>query len=438
LNKRFKHLCYTAVTGLSLMIFSLHNAYAGPGISSPDSVLNLTSWTLTLPINSNGLEQEGTKCISITNQALNAGYTSKYFYVSADTGITFWCPIDGATTSPGVGSDHPRTELVEITNRALGQYASLSAIAAVKQYPSKTNDIIIGQIHGGAAFSYAPFVMLHATAGNIIAYVKGDTTGNAGTTKYTLLQNVNIGAKVSYSIASDSTTIYFTASCPGATGTGKWSTPIPPTWAGLPVRFSAGDYVQDTGISSIDGGMITFYQLLINLKNLLPLPALSYFNVQESLHGTIRLQWSFNKPPTNVSMTVERSDYKGVFYAIKMIGSTAVNGNQYTYTDTAANAGQYIYRLKMTDDNGETKYSKTVAITIEGIPQQIRISTLIHNGISVFNSGNDCAALLYNESGKVVGKFIIKPGENTYPVAGNLFTGVYYLRVGGKVFKVLY
>ena len=436
MKKGIKHLYYIAVTGLSLITFSLHHAYAGPGINRPDSVLNLKPWTLALPINSNGLEQEGTKCIFITNQALNAGFTSKYFYVSADTGVTFWCPIEGATTSPGIGSDHPRTELVETTNRPSTQYASLTAIAAVKQYPSKTNDIIIGQIHGAGAFGYAPFVMLHANAGNIIAYVKGDTTGNTGTAKYTLLQNVAIGAKITYTITSDSTNIYFTASCPGATGTGKWNTPIPSIWAGLPVRFSAGDYVQDTGISSTDGGMITFYQLLINLKNLLPLPPLSYLNAQSLQHGTVRLQWAFNEPTNNVTTVIERSDYTGVFHAIAMIRNNA-DGLNFTYTDTVCFSGQYAYRLKMTDNNGETEFSKIMPLMMEGNQQQFKVSTLIHNGITIFNSGKTCAAELYNAAGTIVSKFMINSGQNTYPIPNNLLRGIYYVRSGGNVFKVI-
>ena len=439
MNKILKYCIDTAVICLYLLSLSLNKANAGIYVLPPDSILNLKPWSLALPININGQEQMGTKCISITNTALNAGYTSKYFYSSADTGVTFWCPIDGATTSPGVGSDHPRTELVETTNRPMGQKQSLTAIVAINQYASKSKDIIIGQIHGAGTFSYAPFVMLHATNGSIIAYVKGDTVGNTGISKSVLLQNVAIGAKLSYTIYSDSTDIYFTASCAGATGTGKWNTPIPAIWSGLPVRFSAGDYVQDTGQSSTDGGKVTFYKLVIDLSKTLPVPALSFFEANKETQGKVKINWALNDKQNNLLYKLERSDGNGLFHAIATIKSNenTIDGINYSYTDTPEKNGYIGYRLLIINDNGEMEYSKISTVNLSDNNQQIVVASIASNNtIFIRNEGKECIAQLYTEQGKIAGSFIIKTGQYTYPIPYNISKGIYYLKTVGNVFKV--
>ena len=417
----------------------MNKANAGINVLPPDSILNLQPWSLALPININGQEQMGTKCISITNTALNAGYTSKYFYSSADTGVTFWCPIDGATTSPGVGSDHPRTELVETTNRPMGQKQSLTAIVAVNQYASKSKDIIIGQIHGAGAFSYAPFVMLHATNGSIIAYVKGDTVGNTGISKSTLIQNVAIGAKVSYTIYSDSTTIYFTASCAGATGTGKWNTPIPSIWSGLPVRFSAGDYVQDTGQSSTDGGKVTFYKLVIDLSKTLPVPALSFFEAYKEPQGKVKVNWTLNALQNNLIYILERSDAAGLFHAITTIKAkeNTIDGINYSFTDTPENNGYIAYRLLIINDKGEMECSKISTVNLsDNKPQIVVASIASNNTIFVKNEGKECMAHLYSDHGNIIGKYLLKTGQYKYSIPYNISKGIYYLKTIGNVFKV--
>ncbi|TZF82655.1 polysaccharide lyase family 7 protein [Pedobacter sp. BS3] len=245
---------------------------------SPYDVLNLGSiWKLSVPVDANGGNTGAATTIS--NTKLKNGYTSEYFYTidsPYNNVVRLWCPVNGATTSPGSGSDHPRTELIEypllwytqdqsgISGETIG--GRLDAQVAVKQF-SSTGDIIIGQIHGGGtiASSY-PFVMLHARHDTVIVYVKGDTVGNAGTVKNVLLKNVALGAKITFSI-TDSTNnkLYFKASAPGATGTGQWNTDVPANWRHVQVRFSAGNYLQDHDPNAPDsqGSKVNVYSLKI-------------------------------------------------------------------------------------------------------------------------------------------------------------------------------
>ncbi|PSL48885.1 alginate lyase [Chitinophaga niastensis] len=231
----------------------------------PGTVLDLHPWYLILPVNSNNQEGIGKKAIQISNTALLAGYTSKYFHSAEGGGVTFWCPINGATTTPGAGfgSDHPRTELTESYNWNLGKTATLEGIVAINKYPATTKTIIIAQLHGGGNYKAVAFVMLVARAGTITAYVKNTPRGDVGMQHIVLLQNVAMNAKISYSIHADAQRINFTVTAPGA-GSEQWSAPIPSAWAKQTVHFSAGDYVQAVGNSSTDGGMVTYYKLKIS------------------------------------------------------------------------------------------------------------------------------------------------------------------------------
>jgi len=245
----------------------------------PYAVLQLGDiWKLSVPVDANGGNTGSATTIS--NNKLKQGYSSDYFYTvdSPYTNVVrLWCPVNGATTTPGQGSDHPRTELAEypltwysedqaqIIGEIIG--GRLTAVTAVKQH-GPSADIIIGQIHGaGSVASGYPFVMLHLRHDSIIAYVKGDTVGNAGTVKSVLLKNVALGTKIHYSI-TDSTDnhIYFKVTAAGATGTGTWNAVVPEPWKTVQLRFSAGNYLQDhdPNAPASMGSKVNLYSLHID------------------------------------------------------------------------------------------------------------------------------------------------------------------------------
>jgi|GEM_PF-3094233 len=249
---------------------------------TPHQVLNLAAWKLTLPVDGNG--NTTGPAATIANGPLVGGYAhAQYFYVkpTEPTVVQFWCPSNGATTTPGVGSDHPRTELLENGGWRLGRGGTLFARAQVLKYPPGQRDIIIGQIHGGKVtennvvtdYSSAPFVMLHVKNGQLFVVVKTSTSGSAGTTQ-TLFTNVGLGKKLVYKLRTDGTRISVYASCvdatpdpalppPSASGTVGWSMLVPPNWVNKPVRFAAGAYVQDVSTLATDGGRMAFSELTL-------------------------------------------------------------------------------------------------------------------------------------------------------------------------------
>lgn len=86
-----------------------------------------------------------------------AGFTSPYFHLGSNGGMTFVAPVNGATTS---GTDYARSELREMAGGKLaawtvGQGGSMQVEMAVETVPQKSTGadgrIVIGQIHGKSA-----------------------------------------------------------------------------------------------------------------------------------------------------------------------------------------------------------------------------------------------------------------------------------------------
>ena len=100
--------------------------------------INLQEWKLTLPVAGKKGDADTVEPAAITEPWLTQG---------ADGGLTFWAPAAGATTK---NSEHPRTELDNLTNFSAGTSGprTLKVSLAVSQVPADTKDIIIGQIHG--------------------------------------------------------------------------------------------------------------------------------------------------------------------------------------------------------------------------------------------------------------------------------------------------
>ena len=423
---------YAITIGLLLTFFLQSKAKADT--IPPTKLQNLAPWKLILPINSSGIEQMGTTAISEDSTKLLKGYYSKYFYGTPDSGIAFWCPIDGSTTTPTAGSNHPRTELLENYLWTMDKGGKLTATLTVNKYPVDSNNIIIGQIHGGGVSSAAPFVMLHITSGSIICYVKGDLTDDVGTQKSTLLTNVALGAKITYSISTDGTYIYVTASCPGAKGTGSWKVGIPTPWIGVTVHFSAGDYVQCTGTNSADGGMVTFYQLNISHSTSLPIH-IENLNATTTKEGTILLDWLATHTNGETAFTIEKSNDGQAFSPI----GTVSNGSRvpYSFTDSKPFKGINYYRLVQIDAAGQKQYSNVV-IANSNLENGISFSQNPFSNTAIVNYPRpSCVAYLYNSVGKLSAKFSFTKGQNS--IALNKITtasGIYYLQIDGKAFKL--
>jgi hypothetical protein len=115
----------------------------------PASILNLTNWKLTLPIDTAhaGSPDE------IVQPELST-FQDEYFHTNATgNGVVFAAPCGGATTS---GSGYPRSELREMTNNGSTAASwsttsgthTMTITQAVTHLPVVKPQIVAGQIHG--------------------------------------------------------------------------------------------------------------------------------------------------------------------------------------------------------------------------------------------------------------------------------------------------
>lgn len=225
------------------------------------SPIDLTHWSLTLPTGASGHPDV------VSSSRLVAGYSSLYF-LPAPSGIEFWCPVDGVTTS---GSSYPRTELREQLDGANynWNYTSfdsiLTATVAVMQVPSTTK-IVIGQIHdnGAGGISGQPLIKLiydTANGGELRANYRLLPTDANSQPAVTIKTGIALGSPFAYTIKLTKAgllTVQYNGESPVVIVAS-----LATAWQAQGLYFKAGDYVQDNAGASSEGGGIKFMALAI-------------------------------------------------------------------------------------------------------------------------------------------------------------------------------
>jgi len=272
-------MCYcSTMENRRIIILGLVLWVAGQGSSAwalnpslpPGSNFDLTHWKLTLPTGSSGDPTE------ITPTQLAGGFTNVNFYTAADGSMTFWCPVDGVTTS---GSSYPRSELREEINGlvdddaywTIGQFpvSELTATLQVQQYPNDQSKqrVIIGQIHG-SSFPFIKLVYEHDSGrGVIVGQINQNTTSSDTEADYTIASGVaDITTNTTFSydiktvVSNGIATLYVSVNGGGPTGI------VESAWingSNNGLYFKAGDYCQESGTSSTLGGQVAFYALSV-------------------------------------------------------------------------------------------------------------------------------------------------------------------------------
>lgn len=123
------------------------------GGSYPASILNLTNWKITLPIDGS---DSGSDADEVKQPALATYSIDPYFKNnSTNTGVIFRAHAGGATTS---GSGYPRSELREMTNNGATNASwssgsgthTMEIDQAITHLPDTKKHIVAGQIHDGS------------------------------------------------------------------------------------------------------------------------------------------------------------------------------------------------------------------------------------------------------------------------------------------------
>jgi hypothetical protein len=222
---------------------------APPPAGGLPSVVDLNAWKLTIPA-----EKDNGNAASVQPAAA----TPPWLTVNPDGALDFWAPTSGATTE---NSDHPRTELVSLTNFKAGQgLHTLKASTTVVQQPKDGQGIILGQIHGADDISSVPYVMLRYQDNGVKVIVKQVQDGDDHI-NYQLLNNVPLNSRFDFTIIDlGNGNLGFTGTAGGQTQ--NVTAPIPAEFKGATVRFQAGDYQQaDEPAGGQDGGRVVFHAL---------------------------------------------------------------------------------------------------------------------------------------------------------------------------------
>jgi hypothetical protein len=165
--------------------------------------------------------------------------------------------------------------------------------------------------------------------------------------------------------------------------------------------------------------------------------------VQEHCAG-VRLDWTTDLEQNSRDFTVQRSIDGNSWNDIATIaaaGNSSVRKN-YSYTDEAIGShGTYFYRLRLSDLDGPSKYSRIVSVRIDcnnsggyliypnPVKDLITIQTPLAGGATVVT--------VYNSAGQRMAESTLKPGTvKTIPAAGwNKGLYLVIIRENGKVMR---
>ncbi|HVM61294.1 MAG TPA: polysaccharide lyase family 7 protein [Verrucomicrobiae bacterium] len=270
----------------------------------------MSNWKLQLPTSNSVLTCSAGSVDEESPSQVAAGFTNRYFYTGSDGAMTFWAPINGATTG---GSSYPRSELREeispgndgVDWTPYGAHI-LNAQCKVLQVPTSTLKVIIGQVHGysGAAL---PTVKVEYSNGKVYATVKTNSTddgsdydfptvtvGLSNTINYTV-QIVNGLVSVAINNKTNSYNIFQSD----------------PSYTNETGYFKAGDYCQADSCSNPgtnDGARVAFYMLSrYHAPSLTNQPASQTASVGSNVTFTVgalgnppfTYVWQFNSNPLN-------------------------------------------------------------------------------------------------------------------------------------------
>ncbi len=171
----------------------------------------------------------------------------------------------------------------------------------------------------------------------------------------------------------------------------------------------------------------------------LPLTLLNFEVVDNNT--TVQLQWKTTREENMAGFTIERSANGKQF---ETIGSTAVNNsfdlvNNYAFTDAHPLTTTSFYRLKINDENGSFKYSRTIPVKRQGNAQHLQVSP--NPAANVLYVQIDAHEAITLQIADVTGHVVYQQSKNingntTFPVSiQHLPAGNYYFIMKGKTIQ---
>jgi hypothetical protein len=168
--------------------------------------------------------------------------------------------------------------------------------------------------------------------------------------------------------------------------------------------------------------------------NLLPV-GLLYFEAKPN-NDQVDLRWATSMEANNSYYTIEKSRDGLSFSGVQKVKTKAANGNSnttlnYTGVDQSPYGGVSYYRLKQTDLNGVSRYSRIVTVTFA---QKLTVSVypnpstgkIYVTGLNV--SQSSAAFEWYDVTGKLLAKQMVPVSNGVARLETTLTNGVYLLK----------
>jgi hypothetical protein len=158
--------------------------------------------------------------------------------------------------------------------------------------------------------------------------------------------------------------------------------------------------------------------------------------------NNVTLNWSTATETNNSGFEIEKSAIGGTW---SKIGAVSGNGttstpHSYSYTDRAVATGNYNYRLKQTDFNGNFEYHNLGNEVSIGVPEKFALSQNYPNPFNPTTkidydlpTDGNVSIRLFDMSGKEVASLVNEVKTAGYHTvnfnASNLSSGVYFYRI---------
>jgi glucose/arabinose dehydrogenase len=210
-------------------------------------------------------------------------------------------------------------------------------------------------------------------------------------------------------------------------GAGGWSTFIQDAVQTGIVNFGETENGEVYAVSLTDGTVFS-----ITTVSAAPLPVtLIEFNASPG-NGVVHLDWKTSSEENLQQFEIEYSIDGNSFIGAGIIpASNAAGGSEYTFSHEPSSSGRVFYRLKMTDFDGQFKYSDILTINVNRTNKSfVQPSVITSNMINVFLNNSFNTLELINMNGAMLLKQNIKGriGKIDIPVPF-VTTGTYIVQL---------
>ncbi|EJD43023.1 concanavalin A-like lectin/glucanase [Auricularia subglabra TFB-10046 SS5] len=247
-----------------LAVVTIANSFVAPSALAP--TLDWSTWKLQLPVDMYRRPDPASPAWGISSRDLVGGFADDFFYANTTSQeVVFTAPANGASTTPGAGSDHTRSELREVWSGGDAHGDWINTIGGAMRGRCRVLSVAPGstqatfaQIHG-QDFVFA-LLLYRAPKNSIELKVYNSNAEGAGSTTYTVRKPVTLGDTIDYDLV-------FYDNAVRATVNGNLTVvTVDDSWLLAPVYFKAGAYhaVDNAGNAPDDKTVVAYSSLSID------------------------------------------------------------------------------------------------------------------------------------------------------------------------------